>query len=303
MTPEEYLDDLLKRLDSKEYLPGFHRPTSSANTVSFQAHREVKRLNDVELIPVISDAVRDAKTDHEFTKLAWVLGGLIKNTNAPEARAVFVELMQRAPWTDTPWMYLMNAARDGRVQEAREYATRIIDKPPHGSLAYSSAIEYLGTIGGDDAVSRIGYELDEDCFGICHPIYCIFALQEQEKPSGLPYLERAIERYSDSRKKKAQEICYYAKYAIETISTAPPIEIDGEMVKAWVAPGYFGSRPDRLAICAKEQLWTVKSCDSDWRVTSSHDIESRDEAKRLIETIAGSEKLSWHIRPRYTPPD
>ena len=78
-----YLQDLLARMQSEENLP---RPKgaekSSEFTVSFQAHREAERLNDLVVLSQIPEFVTAAKSADDFGDLCFVLCWLFHNTKS-----------------------------------------------------------------------------------------------------------------------------------------------------------------------------------------------------------------------------
>ena len=78
-------------------------------------------------------------------------------------------------------------------------------------------LSYLGELGNETDVVVIGKLLDEDCRGICHPMYCVLALEQLGNRAAIPYLERAVARHQNSRRKVSIETRTLAAEALEAL--------------------------------------------------------------------------------------
>jgi hypothetical protein len=292
----DYLSDLMERLESKEKMPGVEQIKSSADTVSWHANQEVNELANLKLIPAILERTRNTKKVRDFTKLSSILGRLIHNTQDAEANAAFDYLMERAPESQEVWMSLLQSARASRIETAKTHAMRIIQEPSTKELALTAAIEYLGAMGGIEAIPLIGALLDVDCEGRCDPMYCVTALQEIGRADALPYLQRAVDRHAKARKQIPKQTCGYAKAAIEAIKYAPPPQINGMTVCAWTIPPDV---PERIAVCESGESFAIVACDADWNPSTSHVVSTRVEATEYAKTLAGGKGLHWHQIPFY----
>lgn len=294
LTPEEYVADLMERLDNQGALPHIDCIKTSADTVSWQARKEIGELDNPALIPVIHELVRKAKKVGNFQKLKTILVGLIKNTRHPDAIATYESLMQRAPASDNLWMGIIDGAGAIQLEIAMPYALRIIAKPFKGGLALSSALGYLGSMGGVETIPLIGELLDNDCDGKCPPMYAASALAAIEHEDALPYLRRAIERHQKSRKTVSVEVDHLSTIAIERIETSPPSTLNGMQVCMWTVPPDV---PERIAICSYEKKFATISSEASWQNHKVHPCDSREEAIAKSFEFAGTKQLSWHQRP------
>ena len=84
-------------------------------------------------------------------------------------------------------------------------------------MALGAAIRCLGRMGGASALPTIGALLDDECRGLCDPVYCVWALEEIGGDEAVTILKRTIERHARSRKSASRELCGYAEVALEKI--------------------------------------------------------------------------------------
>ncbi len=215
-----YIANLIERLNSDEELPQSGPVKTSSDTVSFQACREVEKINDVALVSEMEEYYKSTKRWGDIKNLSFICSWLIANTGSNEAKEFYLKLKRKGASSNT-MMYLIDGALKGNISEYAPYVREMMEIEAKSNCHYSSGIEYLGEVLGKKAVHEIGEILDNDCYGRCEPFYCCFALERIGSKEAIPYLEKAIERNRSGRKKWQAEVVYYSESAIAKINSNP----------------------------------------------------------------------------------
>jgi hypothetical protein len=203
-------------MKSKEMLPQSGPFVSSVDSVSWQAHREAERLDDVSVVPQIEEQFRAAKAPNILNNIAFILAGLIANIRSPEAISLFLEVAEAVPDKPIDVHYVISYARRARLPECRDYVLRHLDTK--SKLVLAQVVQFLGEMGDEGDIPTIGALLDSDCHGLgCGP-YCASALGMIGHRDGLPYLERAVERHRKARKNVDKDTRIAAEFAINKIN-------------------------------------------------------------------------------------
>lgn len=215
MTPDErtaYVANLMRRMDSEELAPGVERLESTADQIGFRAYREAESLADLELLPAIEAALD--QTD-DYDKLAAMLEGLIRNTRDPQCINAFLAVLKAVRDNESEAHYVIARARKLRLPECRDMVRQHLQSRDGMTLA--ETIGYLGDVGEASDVAPIASLLERECDGICHPMYCVFALESLGGEEAVQALRQAAERLAGSAEGRSREAAAYARSALERL--------------------------------------------------------------------------------------
>lgn len=209
-----YIKDLIKRFHSNEKLPQSGPLKSSADTVSFQAHREAEKIDDKDHLGELENLVKRAKTNVQIQDISFILGWFIKNTGSSRAKELYMELCNKKKIGSATIADLIARAAVANLTRCYPKVIEWMNLEVKRNYHYQEALEYLGLVIGQEAIPVIGEALDNDCYGRCFPFYCAIAFEKIGDKKAIPYLQRAIERHMKGRKQWQTDVVGFSKTAL-----------------------------------------------------------------------------------------
>ena len=189
---------------------------SATGEMHRQAYIEVRDLDDVALFDEVDAIMHTLQKPEDFSHLSQVLSRLIRNTGEPLGAKLYLQLIKLAPNIHTVTFFLIEGAKSAKLRECREFVLSVIDDL---SIAkgntLSSALQYLGELGEESDVERIGELLIVNCYQICNPMWAAIALGEIGSPKAIPYLKESIERHYWERNQISVDTCSFSQMALE----------------------------------------------------------------------------------------
>lgn len=213
----EYLDDLLNRMESNEWLPATEGEVrmSSTHSISDMAHREAEKICDPSLIADLEMSLKKRNIKNRFRNIIYILAHLCANTKSPDSIALFLKQFERKDLTHGDRAFLTLCATKCKIVHAKSFIRAYLDSDHRDVL--SQSLQYFEATGDSTYLPKICELLDADCKGLCHPMYAIFALEKIGDKSAIPYLESFTSRHNKARKGDLLQSLQYAKAALATL--------------------------------------------------------------------------------------
>lgn len=209
MTKDE-ICSLLNRMCTTENVK------SSAESISWQAHREAERIADPSVFPILHQIIteRNGVRDKKLRRAAYfVLGKVLKNVFDEEYLSFFIKQL-RVESDKQLISAILDRLCDIDIPPALDIGPIIAHAKSQNKQVRRSAICALGSSSAPESIEALKYYLlqtDEKEYGY-EIIYANAALGKVGCASDIYYLQRHV----DSRKSDIRES---ARFAIEKIKT------------------------------------------------------------------------------------
>lgn len=209
----EYLEDLLDRMSSTEWLPAGPDEVAMSGThqVSFIAYREAEKLDDEALLEPLEAIIRSGKPKPRFQNALFVTACLVNNTESEKARQLLSSVFDNPGLNNTDLCRLLSASAKCRLASNEEQGLALLTH--HNSDVVSDAAEYLIAIKSREGVKRIGELIQASTLGVSAVIHIGDIGEEWIKP----ILENIVSSKQGLKRKEDKECLGYATLALRKL--------------------------------------------------------------------------------------